>query len=49
MEKVEDQELTLLAETVRQMVAYASRDWAKKFGGKWGVLGKVFSKITMKW
>ena len=48
MEKVEDQELTSLAETARQMVSCASHDRATKFGGKWGVLGKVFGKITMK-
>ena len=48
MQKVEDQELTSLAETVRQMVACASHDRAMKFGGKWGVLGKVLGKITMK-
>ena len=32
MEKVEDQELTSLAETVCQMVACASRNRATKFG-----------------
>jgi hypothetical protein len=34
MEKLKDQELTSLAETVRQMIAFASRNRAKKFGGK---------------
>jgi hypothetical protein len=47
MEKVEDQELTSLMETVRQMVACTSRDRAMKFEVKRGVLGKVFGKITM--
>jgi hypothetical protein len=48
MEKIEDLEPTSLTETIRQMVACASRDQAMKFGGKRGVLGKVLGKITMK-
>jgi hypothetical protein len=47
MEKIEDQELTSLTETVRQMVACASRDRAMKFEVKRVVLGKVLGKITM--
>jgi hypothetical protein len=34
MEKLKDQELTLLAKMVRRMIACASRNQAKKFGGK---------------
>ena len=44
MEKLEHQEITLLAETVHRMIACASRNWEKKFGGKWGMLDKFLEK-----
>ena len=44
MEKLKDQELTSLAEMVRRMIACASHNRVKKFGGKWGVLGKFLEK-----
>ena len=47
MEKVEDQGLTSLTETARQMVAYSSHDRAMKFEVKRVVLGKILGKITM--
>jgi hypothetical protein len=34
MEKLKDQELTLLAEMVHRMIACASHNQANKFGGK---------------
>jgi hypothetical protein len=34
MEKLENQEITSLAEMVLRMIACASRNRAKKFGGK---------------
>ena len=48
MEKVEDQELTSLMETVFQMVTCAYSYRVMKIGVKRGVLGKVIGKITMK-
>ena len=44
MEKLKDQELTSFAKMVRQMITCASHNWAKKFGGKWGMLDKFLAK-----
>ena len=44
MEKLENQEITSLAETIFRMIACASYNWAKKFGGKWGMLDKFLEK-----
>ena len=44
MEKLENQEITSLAKTVHQMIACASHNRTKKFGGKWGMLDKFLAK-----
>ena len=44
MEKLENQEVTSLAETVHRMITCASCNRAKKFGGKWGMLDKFLAK-----
>ena len=44
MEKLENQDITLLAETVYQMITCTSHNRAKKFGGKWGMLDKFLEK-----
>ena len=49
MEKLEKQEITSLAETIRRMIACASHNRENKFGGKWGMLDKFLGKVTMKW